>query len=873
MGAGSYVGRIGSLAVALGVGAAIVAGAGVAAAEDSEGSSSSASSESSSSSESGSSTSGPSGSSTSGTSGAGDAGEREPSDDTVNSDDGAGLDGEDSVDDNAVDAADEDAVDEDAVDPEDEVDEDAADEDAVGDDTVDDVDEDAAEEDASVDETPDEAGGDDEATGGNESADEAAGGADGRSDRPELSDAEPAGGDAVEEPASVEVEEPAAAETPTDEGEQPATEQPAAGQPAEPSPVSEPADPEVPGAEAEVVTADVSALDPEQQALDEGPALPALASLVMSIVGAGREATNETPESVGDLVTTSLVEADAAAQYPIPTDVVVEQWTPPLQWLQNIPVLGPLVVTPLVGLAHVIPFVGDILNPVIGFPIDHWAPEGTPQARSFRVTSFDGTRIFVHFMPAKGLQAGETAPTVLNGPGLGLPGATTLELDVDSFLPRDTIGVGALREAGYNVVTWDPRGEWRSEGIMTLDSPDYEGRDMSHIISYLATLPEVALDAANDPRIGMTGASYGGGIQLATAAIDHRIDAIVPTIAWNSLVDVLFPRGAVNSGWGTLLPTVLALTFAREHPRIFPVAIQGVLFGIAEDSDIELVNDLGFQDQIGDITAPTLLIQGTVDTLFTLDQAHTNALALIEAGTTTKVVWYCGGHGACLSDYNDGEVVIDRTLRWLDRYVKGDESVDTGPQFEWVDQNGEWYSAEEYPVTEGTPVVAERTDRRTIPFVPLLGGSGPNPLILTRGLIATLLGLPSAAGAINAVSLRVPDVTELTHIVGAPEITLTYSGDGNAEHVYAQIVDDRTGLVLGNHATPIPVVLDGDTHTVTFSMGQVAHTLAPGQSVTVQIVTSSAKFLNFYSWGAITVEGMSVSLPTRAAEESATVAA
>lgn len=846
-----------------------MAGAGVAAAENSEGSStSSGSSESSgsaSSSSSGSASSGSTGSTSGSTSGqsqsaAGGADESESSDDTVNSIADADLDGAGSVD--------EDGVDEDAADEggEDAVDEGAVDEDAVDEGAVDEgaVDEGAVDEGAVVDDAADDAGGDDEATDG---------AASGAGDRPDVRDTEPAGDDAVEEPAPVEVEESPAAETLGVEADPSATEQPATEQPAEPSAVSESADPEVPSDEAEVVSADVSAIDPDQQALDDGPALPALASLVMSIVGAGREATNETPESIGDLVTTSLVEADAAEQYPIPTDVVVEQWTPPLQWLQNIPVLGPLVVTPLVGLAHVIPFVGDILNPVIGFPIDHWAPEGTPQARSFRVTSFDGTRIFVHFMPAEGLQAGESAPTVLNGPGLGLPGATTLELDVDSFLPRDTIGVGALREAGYNVVTWDPRGEWRSEGIMTLDSPDYEGRDMSHIISYLATLPEVALDGVNDPRIGMTGASYGGGIQLATAAIDHRIDAIVPTIAWNSLVDVLFPRGAVNSGWGTLLPTVLALTFAREHPRIFPVAIQGVLFGIAEDSDIELVNDLGFQDQIGDITAPTLLIQGTVDTLFTLDQAHTNALALIEAGTTTKVVWYCGGHGACLSDYNDGEVVIDRTLRWLDRYVKGDESVDTGPQFEWVDQNGEWYSAEEYPVSEGTSVVAERTDRRTIPFVPLLGGSGPNPLILTRGLIATLLGLPSAAGAINAVSLRVPDVTELTHIVGAPEVTLTYSGDGNAEHVYAQIVDDRTGLVLGNHATPIPVVLDGETRTVTFSMEQVAHTLAPGQSVTVQIVTSSAKFLNFYSWGAITVEGMSVSLPTRAAEESATVAA
>ena len=820
MAAGAFVGRVGGLAVALGIGAALCAGQGVALAD--EGASSASESSASSSS------AGPSAESGSA------------------ADSSAGDESDAEADSNQADdaAPDEDVDDaEDVEDVEDvEVDED------LGIDDIDDIDED----DSDYGDAP----GEEPAVDDDPAVDESAP-VDIDIDEPVVDldvDADEPAEDPVEESPTAEVVQPVADESVTEP---------------EPQPADEPAE------EPDVVTAELNPVDLDQTADDvDGPALPTLASLVMSIVGAGREATNETPQTVGDVVTTSLVEADAAEQYPIPTDVVVEQWTPPLQWLQNIPVLGPLVVTPLVGLAHVIPFVGDILNPVIGFPIDHWAPEGTPQARSFRVTSFDGTRIFVHFMPAEGLQAGETAPTVLNGPGLGLPGATTLELDVDSFLPRDVVGIGALRDAGYNVVTWDPRGEWRSEGILTLDSPDYEGRDMSHIISYLATLPEVALDGVNDPRIGMTGASYGGGIQLATAAIDHRVDAIVPTIAWNSLVDVLFPRGAVNSGWGTILPGVLALTFAREHPRIFPVAIQGVLFGIAEDSDIELVNDLGFQDQIGDITAPTLLIQGTVDTLFTLDQAHTNALTLIEAGTTTKVVWYCGGHGACLSDYNDGEVVIDRTLRWLDRYVKGDESVDTGAQFEWVDQNGEWYSAEQYPVTQGTPVVAERTDRRTIPFVPLIGGSGPNPLILTRGLIATLLGLPSAAGAINAVSLRVPDVTELTHIVGAPEITLTYSGDGNAEHVYAQIVDDRTGLVLGNHATPIPVVLDGETRTVTFSMEQVAHTLAPGQSVTVQIVTSSAKFLNFYSWGAITVEGMSVSLPTRAADEvSTTVAA
>ncbi|MBB2989610.1 ABC-2 type transport system ATP-binding protein [Mycolicibacterium iranicum] len=807
MGAGLYVGRVGGLAVALGIGAAVFTGAGVAYADDSDAKDAAPSSESAEVAK----------------AETADAPSAEPDTDAA----------EEPV---AQEPADEDPATE----------EPAAEEPAAEDVAADEP----ADEPADVAVDKDRAAGESEEPAEPVTEDEAT---DEQAEELPLAD-EPTS--VVEVPTEGAVAEGAAAEeTGAEETAAPAhpdavEEEPAAHDEVQP---------------AETVTTELS--DPSlDQPVDgsDGPVLPTLATLFSSILSAGREATNESPTSVGDQVTTSLAEP-TATQYPIPVGVTVEEWTPPLEWLQEIPILGPLLITPLVGFAHVIPFLGDVIHPVIGFPIDHSAPEGTPRARSFRVTSFDGTRIFVNFMPAKGLKAGEKAPTILNGPGLGLPGSTTLELDVDSFLPNDVVGIGTLRSNGYNVVTWDPRGEWRSEGVMHLNSPDLEGRDMSHIISYLATLPEVQLDALNDPRIGMTGASYGGGIQLATAAIDHRVDALVPTIAWNNLVDVLFPRDAVNSAWGTLLPAVLALTFAREHPRIFPVAIQGVLFGIADPDDIALVNRLSFGDQIKDITAPTLLIQGTVDTLFTLDQAHRNALDLIEAGTTTKVIWYCGGHGTCLSDYNDGEFVVSRTLNWLDRYVKGNESVDTGAQFEWVDQNGEWHSDEQYPATASTPIVATREeDSRVMPIIPALFGSGPNPLIITRGLIAALLGLPSAAAAYNSVNLQIPEVTELTHIVGAPEVTMTYTGDGSAKHVYAQIVDDETGLVLGNHATPIPVTLDGESHTATFSLEQVAHTLKPGQSVTVQIVTSTAKYLNFYSWGAIKVEELTIELPTRA---------
>jgi len=160
------------------------------------------------------------------------------------------------------------------------------------------------------------------------------------------------------------------------------------------------------------------------------------------------------------------------------------------------------------------------------------------QARDATVTSFDGTHIATSFFPAEGLQPGQKAPTVLVGPGWGVPrdtdeNSTTLE----SF---GTIGLGPLRAAGYNVLTWDPRGFGQSGGTVEVDSPDFEARDASALIDYVARQPEAQLDKAGDPRVGMAGGSYGGGIQLVTAATDPRVDAITPDIAWNSLVTSLY---------------------------------------------------------------------------------------------------------------------------------------------------------------------------------------------------------------------------------------------------------------------------------------------------------------------------------------------
>ncbi len=108
-----------------------------------------------------------------------------------------------------------------------------------------------------------------------------------------------------------------------------------------------------------------------------------------------------------------------------------------------------------------------------------------------------------------------------------------------------------LARAGFAVLTWSARGFGRSTGQVALDSPDYEVKDVGQLVSWLARQPRVMLDGPGDPRVGITGASYGGAIALLAAAYDHRIDAIVPQTTWYNLASALFPDAAgTGSGGG-----------------------------------------------------------------------------------------------------------------------------------------------------------------------------------------------------------------------------------------------------------------------------------------------------------------------------------
>lgn len=146
---------------------------------------------------------------------------------------------------------------------------------------------------------------------------------------------------------------------------------------------------------------------------------------------------------------------------------------------------------------------------------------GTPEARA-RV-GLDTTVYFPSSSPA---------PAILLAHGFG--GSKT----------RLASQAVSLAGVGYVVLTYTARGFGRSGGLIHLDAPSYEVADASLLISYLATLPQVLKDVSGDPRVGVAGSSYGGGLALLLGAYDKRVDAVAADITWNDLSQALFPNAA-----------------------------------------------------------------------------------------------------------------------------------------------------------------------------------------------------------------------------------------------------------------------------------------------------------------------------------------
>ncbi|MHB1533228.1 MAG: CocE/NonD family hydrolase [Acidimicrobiales bacterium] len=390
----------------------------------------------------------------------------------------------------------------------------------------------------------------------------------------------------------------------------------------------------------------------------------------------------------------------------------------------------------------------------------------------------------------------------------------------------DQMGIGQyFAGQGYVVLSYSGLGFGGSGCKITLDDPTYDGEAASQLVSFLGGAPGIAFtDAAHtqpvaglddvihdsidhaghhdtyDPRVGMIGGSYGGEVQFATAAIDPRVDTIVPLITWNNLNYSLAPNNAAPnnaapnnsdllSGLAAANPGVTKTTWiaafsaegmadglqgAQGDPSrlvgcpnfanwVCPGLVASASLGYPDAATAAHLTHASVASYLDQVRIPTLLMQGENDTLFNLNEAVATYQGLQAQGTTVKMIWQSWGH----SDTTPapGELNLSapdpttqyeaaRIADWFGHYLK-DQRISTGPGFayfrDWVPYSGNaapaYGTAPSYPVgsaiglyLSGGGSLVARPDQIT-------GGA--------QALVTPPAGLPTSVSSIDVVNSSV----------------------------------------------------------------------------------------------------------------------
>jgi predicted acyl esterase len=276
-------------------------------------------------------------------------------------------------------------------------------------------------------------------------------------------------------------------------------------------------------------------------------------------------------------------------------------------------------------------------------------------------------------------------PAILMTHGFGLDKLSGEIVSTATFLARH----------GYVVLTYTAEGFGKSTGCVTLQSRTYDVKDAQQLITKVLQTKAYVKKDAKGAVVGMTGGSYGGGIQANVAEADPRIRAINPGRTWNNLQYSLDPNNYVVPGdptgfthtlnsqgvfkleWtslffasgtgnplggvpptgdpaGTCPQDKLAAGEATGIPGVacagFYLAVCQTYASIAatgdgSDTDRALLADSSLPTQVAKLTVPVLLFQGQSDTLFNVNDATSTYLALKRQGTPVQMVWNSGGHG------------------------------------------------------------------------------------------------------------------------------------------------------------------------------------------------------------------------------------
>ncbi|MGY1840041.1 MULTISPECIES: alpha/beta fold hydrolase [unclassified Modestobacter] len=508
-----------------------------------------------------------------------------------------------------------------------------------------------------------------------------------------------------------------------------------------------------------------------------------------------------------------------------------------------------------------------------------------------------------------------------------------------------------LAGRGYAVLTWSARGFGASTGQIGLDDPRYEVADVSTLLDRLAERDDVLLDEAGDPRVGVAGASYGGALSLLAAAYDQRIDAIAPQITWNSLTTALFPdasgiiedagtpaatprttdagvfkrvwaglffgMGAAPSGDGPpagngppagigppgelagadqdavdQAAVAQALTCGRFRPEICAAYQEAASSGTLTPEVAAVLERSSPAGVLDRITAPTLLLQGTQDSLFGLGEADANARGIAANGTPVQVVWFEGGHDAGASDRVTADL-RDQVAGWFDAHLR-DGTVDPagfrypaptglGGGVGRVQGGSRTVEADDYPGLDGDPVTRldVALEGSTQPVVTPAGGS---PAALT-----TVPGLGGIGAALSGGTLEIPgqfavfasaELTGAVEVIGAPQVRLAVSSPTGEATLFAKLYDvgpDGTTTLPAGLVSPLAltdVSTDPSAPTeVEVTLPGIVHRFEAGHAMRVVVSSTDQGYALPADASVYTVglaDGAGLTVPEVAGEVQAT---
>ncbi|MFF2247275.1 CocE/NonD family hydrolase [Streptomyces sp. NPDC058142] len=502
------------------------------------------------------------------------------------------------------------------------------------------------------------------------------------------------------------------------------------------------------------------------------------------------------------------------------------------------------------------------------------------------------------YRPA-GVDAAHTAPAVLATNGFG---------GSKSDGSTDAIGK-AFAARGYVGLVYSGLGFGKSGCLVSLDDPRIDGAAASGLVDFLAgtraaddgtKADYVTKDGKGDPRVGMIGGSYGGAIQLATAAVDHRVDALVPMITWNDLAYSLDPNNAadrsvpgafkwqwtngfylIGEGQPLLEPSLdpsrinklTCLHFVTDACETIRTLNSGRYPSDKAGPMLDYARSVSPVSYLKQVKAPTLLVQGQSDSLFNLNEAQATYGTLKAQGTTTKMIWQSWGHSGGLTDPASGELnlaqgnletsyVGKRILAWFDRYLQHRKDVDTGPAFayyrDWITDPGQTYAT-----AQSVPALSRKlylsgdgklVDNRS----KVARGSRAyrNWLIPTshsESSLAGLIGLPDPAPRDTAgtyLGWTSEPLTRTTDVVGSPKATLkvvsprterVQNSDDAADKLvlFAKLYDiapDGSKTLV--HRLVAPVRVPDVTRSFTVSLPGIVHRYEKGHRLQFVIAAS-----------------------------------